>query len=53
MLKKKALGAQTLSKCEKCGKKFKVLYESVSGKKVCKECLEKEEKETVDMEVTK
>ncbi|MCK4358998.1 MAG: hypothetical protein KAW92_09690 [Candidatus Cloacimonetes bacterium] len=53
MLKKKAKGVMACIKCEKCGKKFKVLYESTSGKKVCKECLKKEEEETVDMEVTK
>jgi len=52
MLKKKAKGVMARMKCEKCGKKFKVLYDSL-GKKVCKECLKLEQKETEDMEVSK
>lgn len=50
MLKKKAKGVMAHMECEKCGKKFKVLYANISGKKICKECLKKE---TEDMEVSK
>jgi formylmethanofuran dehydrogenase subunit E len=39
MLKKKAKGTQILTKCDKCGKKVRVLFDS-DGKKVCAECLE-------------
>jgi len=40
MLKKRAKGGvQTLVKCENCGEKVKVLFES-NGKKICKQCLE-------------
>ena len=38
MLKKRSKGISTLSKCEKCGKKFKVLYNSASGEKICEDC---------------
>lgn len=48
MLTKKSKGVRALQKCEECGKKFKVLYDSF-GKKICKECLKKE---TEDMEVS-
>jgi len=44
MLKKKAKGSQILSTCENCGGKFKVLFEK-NGKKICKNCLNLENKE--------
>jgi ribosomal protein S14 len=44
MLKKKAKGVQKDSICEKCGKEVKVLYES-DGKKICRNCLNLENKE--------
>ena len=40
MLKKRSKsGVQAFLKCEKCGKKFKVLYNSSDGKKICEDCL--------------
>lgn len=48
MLTKKSKGVRAFQKCEKCGKKFKVLYDSF-GKKICKKCIELEQKETEDM----